>query len=124
MLRAADITGFVQRHAHRLSPGRAKLLVTALRSFFRYLLHRGEISLGLAACVPIVPNWPKSTLPSSLYRLMAQRIGREYTHSQAKTVFRNLLDLSGKAEVTANSVVVTLDKRAHNPYLVASGLAD
>jgi hypothetical protein len=60
---------------------------------------------------------------SSLYRMMAQRIGREYSHSQAKTVFRNLLDLSGKVEVTATSVVVTLDKRAHNPYLVASGLA-
>ncbi len=61
---------------------------------------------------------------SSLYRMMAQRIGREYTHSQAKTVFRNLLDLSGRVEVTTASVVVTLDKRAHNPYLVASGLAD
>jgi hypothetical protein len=61
---------------------------------------------------------------SWLYRMMAQRIGREYTHSQTKTVFRNLLDLSGKVEVTATSVVVTLDKRAHSPYLVASGLAD
>ena len=61
---------------------------------------------------------------SSLYRMMAQRIGREYSHSQAKTVFRNLLDLSGKVEVSPTSVVVTLDKRAHNPYLVASGLAD
>jgi hypothetical protein len=61
---------------------------------------------------------------SSLYRMMAQRIGREYSHSQAKTVFRNLLDLSGKVEVMATSVVVTLDKRAHNPYLVASGLPD
>jgi len=61
---------------------------------------------------------------SSLYRMMALRMGREYSHCQAKTVFRNLLDLSGKVEVTATSVVVTLDKRAHNPYLVASGLAD
>src|SRR6266536_3515247 len=61
-------------------------------------------------------------MASSLYRIMAQRIGREYSHSQAKTVFRNLLDLSGKVEITATSVVVTLDKRAHNPYLVASGL--
>jgi hypothetical protein len=61
---------------------------------------------------------------SSLYRMMAQRIGREYSHSQAKTVFRNLLDLSGKVEVTATTVAVTIDKRAHNPYLVASGLAD
>jgi len=63
-------------------------------------------------------------MASSLYRMMAQRIGREYSHSQAKTVFRNLLDLSGKVDVTATSVVVTLDKRAHNPYLVASGLTD
>src|ERR1022692_3678720 len=31
-------------------------------------------------------------MASSLYRMMAQRIGREYSHSQAKTVFRNLLD--------------------------------
>ena len=61
---------------------------------------------------------------TSLYRMMAQRIGREYSHSQAKTVFRNLLDLSGKVEITATSVVVTLDKRAHNPYLVASGLSE
>lgn len=61
---------------------------------------------------------------SSLYRMMAQRIGREYSHSQAKTVFRNLLDVSGKVDILASSVVVTLDKRAHNPYLVASGLTD
>jgi hypothetical protein len=63
-------------------------------------------------------------LASSLYRMMAQRIGREYIHSRAKTVFRHLLDISGKVEITASTVVVTLDKRAHNPYLVASGLTD
>ena len=63
-------------------------------------------------------------MASSLYRMMAHRIGREYSHSQAKTLFRNLLDLSGKVEIAATSVVVTLDKRAHNPYLVASGLTD
>jgi hypothetical protein len=61
-------------------------------------------------------------MASSLYRLMAQRIGREYQHAQAKKIFRNLLDLSGTIEVEKTRVVVTLDKRAHNPYLVASGL--
>jgi hypothetical protein len=61
-------------------------------------------------------------MASSLYRLMAQRIGREYSHAQAKRIFRNLLDLSGKVEVRPTEVIVTLDKRAHNPYLVASGL--
>ena len=54
-------------------------------------------------------------MASSLYRLMAQRIGREYRHGQAKRIFRNLLNLSGKVEIGSSSVVVTLDKRAHNP---------
>ena len=61
-------------------------------------------------------------MASSLYRLMAQRIGREYTNTQAKKLFRNLLDLSGKVEIGSDSVIVTLEKRAHNPYLVAAGL--
>ncbi|HUU98302.1 MAG TPA: hypothetical protein VM487_21430 [Phycisphaerae bacterium] len=63
-------------------------------------------------------------MAGSLYRLMARRIGREYERAQPKTIFRNLLNLSAKVEVEAGRVVVTIDKRAHNPYLVASGLAD
>jgi hypothetical protein len=62
-------------------------------------------------------------MAGSLYRMMARRIGREYVHAQAKTIFRNLMDVSGKVEITENSVLVTIDKRAHNPYLVAAGMA-
>lgn len=62
-------------------------------------------------------------MASSLYRLMAGRIGREYDRAQAKKIFRNLLDVSATVNVTDQDVTVTLDKRAHNPYLVASGLA-
>jgi hypothetical protein len=60
----------------------------------------------------------------SPYRLMAHRIGREYERAQPKTIFRNLLDLSAKVEIETARVIVTIDKRAHNPYLVAAGLAD
>jgi hypothetical protein len=63
-------------------------------------------------------------MASTLYRLMAGRIGREYANSQAKTLFRQLLDLGATVEVGQAFVTVRLDKRAHNPYLVASGLAD
>jgi hypothetical protein len=63
-------------------------------------------------------------MASSLYRMMAERIGREYRHAQAKKIFRNLLDLSGHVAIDGTRVLVTLDKRAHNPYLVASGLAE
>lgn len=65
-----------------------------------------------------------TVMASTLYRLMADRIGREYDKAQAKTIFRNLLDVSGTVQIEETGVVVTLDKRAHNPYLVASGLAD
>ena len=66
MIRATHVTGFVLRHARQLSPVRAGLMVTALRSFFRYLRHRGVIATDLAACVPTVPNWSLSTLPRFL----------------------------------------------------------
>lgn len=74
MLRAPDVTGFAMRHAHQLSPGRAKLMVTALRSFFRYLRHRGGMSTDLTGCVPTVPNWSLSTLPKFLPAADVERI--------------------------------------------------
>jgi site-specific recombinase XerD len=66
LLRAPDVTGFVIRNVHQLSPVRAGIMVTALRSFFRYLLHRGAIATDLAGCVPAVPNRSLSTLPRFL----------------------------------------------------------
>jgi len=61
-------------------------------------------------------------MASSLYRLMADHIGREYSRAQAKKIFRNLLDVSATVSIGEKDILVTLDKRAHNPYLVASGL--
>jgi hypothetical protein len=64
-------------------------------------------------------------MASSLYRLLAERIGREYERAQAKKLFRNLLDVSATVVIDDhNRITVTLDQRAHNPYLVASGLAN
>jgi hypothetical protein len=63
-------------------------------------------------------------MATSLYRLMAAKIGREYERAQAKKLFRNLLDVSATVTISNEQVVVRLDKRAHNPFLVASGLAE
>jgi site-specific recombinase XerD len=71
---ATDIVGFVRRHAHEFSPGRAKLMTTALRSFLRHLLHRGEIDSDLAACVPCVPRWSLSDVPKFLPPGQVQKI--------------------------------------------------
>ena len=65
-LDASAITTFVVRHAHARSPGRAKLMVTALRSILRFFLQRGAIERDLAACVPRVADWRLATLPKYL----------------------------------------------------------
>ncbi|HEY6372936.1 MAG TPA: site-specific integrase [Candidatus Sulfotelmatobacter sp.] len=73
-LTAQDITKFLQNRARQLCPGRAKLLVTALRSFLRYLRHQGQISVDLAGCVPSVAAWSLSTVPKFLPAGTVQQI--------------------------------------------------
>lgn len=61
-----EISSFVQHHAHSMAPKRAQLMVSALRSFLRFLLQQGEIATDLAACVPAVADWRLSTVPRYL----------------------------------------------------------
>lgn len=75
-LNPRDITTFVREETAELSSGRAKLLVTALRSFFRYLRHRGDIDTDLAGCVPCVADWSFSALPKFLPPGTVERILR------------------------------------------------
>ena len=46
----------------------------------------------------------------------------EYRRATAKSIFTNLLDVGGYIDIAEKQITVTLDKRAHNPYLVDSGL--
>jgi Phage integrase, N-terminal SAM-like domain len=65
-LAVSDITTFVRRQATELGSAQAKHLVSALRSFFRYLRHCGEIHTDLAGCVPCVPDYSFSAVPKFL----------------------------------------------------------
>ena len=65
-LRAADVVRFVQCRAQRLHVKRAKLMTTALRSFFQYARLRGEITLDLTAAVPIVASWSMASIPRAI----------------------------------------------------------
>jgi site-specific recombinase XerD len=73
-LRATDVTAFVQRHAHRYSPSRARRLVTAMRSFLRYLRYKGLIEVDLDRAVPKVARWSLSSLPKHLSAAAVQRV--------------------------------------------------
>jgi len=63
---AHDVTRFVQRQAEHLHRKRAKLLTSALRSFLQYTRYRGDITLDLAAAVPVVANWWMSSIPRGI----------------------------------------------------------
>lgn len=83
-LRAKDVIRFVRNHAHKVSPKRAGLMVSALRSFFRYLRHRGDIATDLAACVPGIANWQFSSLPKFLQPHQVQQVLNQYDRQTAK----------------------------------------
>jgi site-specific recombinase XerD len=73
-LNTNDVIRFIRHQAARLNPKYAGLMVSALRSFFRYLRHRGDITTDLAACVPAIANWQYSALPKFLQPDQVQRV--------------------------------------------------
>src|SRR3989304_5482550 len=62
-VRSPDVTRFLLRKLQTVGVSRAKLMVGALRSFFRFLRWRGDIAIDLASSVPKVADWRVSALP-------------------------------------------------------------
>lgn len=63
---AADIVSFVRRQALSLQPKRAKLMMTAIRSFLRFLYYRGFVSVDLGVAVPKVISWSMAEIPRAM----------------------------------------------------------
>jgi site-specific recombinase XerD len=75
-LSAPDVTAFVQRHAHKHGSPYAKGLVTATRSFLRYLHYKGLIHADLSLAVPKVARWSLSTFPKHLPAAQVRQVLR------------------------------------------------
>ena len=69
-----DLHHFILGQVQRVSRTYAKLTVTALRSFLRFLLQRGAINTNLAAAVPGVAHGRLSHLPKSLPPEQVERL--------------------------------------------------
>ncbi len=65
-LRPSDITTFILRYTKTVKRKTAKLMITSLRAFFRYLCLRGETATDLAEFVPTISDWRLADLPKSL----------------------------------------------------------
>lgn len=83
-LHAKDVIRFIHNQAPHLSPKRAGLMVSALRAFLRYLRHRGDIDIDLAACVPAIANWQLSSLPKFLQPHQVRQILSQCDRRTAK----------------------------------------
>lgn len=61
-----DLFCYIAENAAGAQPGRTKLVATALRSFLRCLVIRGDCNPSLVASVPSVPKWKISNIPKVL----------------------------------------------------------
>jgi transposase len=62
-------------------------------------------------------------IASGLYRLLARRM-RGYSDSQARQIFRDLIDMPADVSINGSEVIVRFHRRAHLPIIIASGLLD
>jgi site-specific recombinase XerC len=106
-LRPRELHGFVLHEIQRVSRSHGKGVVTALRSFLRFVLQRGAIQTNLASTLPGVAIWrlshlPKSLPPEQVERLLAccDRISPTGTRDHAILLLLARLGLRG-GEVVA-----------------------
>lgn len=102
------------RYAHRM------LIENALSDAVRFF-HMDALSSSVGMKVDF--DMSLLVVASGLYRLLARRM-RGYVDSQARQIFRDLLDTPADVEISESAVTVKLHKHAHLPIVLASGLLD
>jgi Transposase DDE domain len=78
-------------------------------------------ALSSAVAMKVNCDLQLTLMASSLYRLLAGRIGRGYERTESRHLFRDFVDATAEVEVKASRIVVRYQKRAHNPLLLAAG---
>jgi hypothetical protein len=78
-------------------------------------------ALSSAVAMKVNCDLQLTLMASSLYRLLANRIGQGYEHAKARHLFRDFIEASAFIEISEREIVVHFQKRAHNPYLLAAG---
>ena len=78
-------------------------------------------ALSSAVAMKINCDLQLTLMASSLYRLLAVRVGNGYEIAKSRHLFRDLIDATAGVEIGDEEVVVRFQKRAHNPLLIAAG---
>ena len=78
-------------------------------------------ALSSAVAMKVNCDLQLTLMASSLYRLLAARIGRGYQTAKSQHVFRDFIDATASVRITKDEILVRFQKRAHNPLLIAAG---
>jgi hypothetical protein len=78
-------------------------------------------ALSSAVAMKVNCDLQLTLMASSLYRLLAVRVGQGYEVAESRHLFRDLIDATAEITITEGEVVVRYQKRAHNPLLIAAG---
>jgi len=110
-IRAKDVNAFVLRRARQVGPRRAKLTVTALRSFCQFLRFRGDLTQDLSGAILTVPNWRLTSVPPSLTPHEVRRLLRRCDQRTAtgQRNFTILLILARLGLRASEIMLMTLD---------------
>lgn len=81
-------------------------------------------ALSSAVALKVHCDLQLTLMGSSLYRLLASRIGEGYETAKSRHLFRDFIDATAGVTIGERDVVVRFQKRAHNPLLLAAGFAE
>jgi hypothetical protein len=81
-------------------------------------------ALSSAVALKVNCDLQLTLMGSSLYRLLAARIGEGYETAKSRHVFRDFVDASAAVTIGEGDIVVRFQKRAHNPLLLAAGFGE
>ena len=78
-------------------------------------------ALSSAVAMKVNCDLQLTLMASSLYRLLAVRIGNGYEIAKSRHLFRDLINASATITIDEKAIVVRFQRRAHNPLLIAAG---
>jgi hypothetical protein len=78
-------------------------------------------ALSSAVAMKVNCDLQLTLMASSLYRLLASRIGRGYERAESRHLFQDFVNATARVTLTESDIRVRYQKRAHNPLLIAAG---
>ncbi len=78
-------------------------------------------ALSSAVAMKVNCDLQLTLMATSLYRLLAVRIGNGYEIAKSRHLFRDLINASATVTIEEKAIVVKFQRRAHNPLLIAAG---